>query len=995
MNRRQAVLVLAVAVVTSLSLEAFAQGGPAPAGAKPPSPPIATVGPRTITRDEWARRCQVALAEFAKRNSVNDFPAEVQDLVRRQVLESQIRIDLLALEAKRTGVTVPEADAEAILKQDPFFSPGGKFDEQRFLAVKTGQAEAWRKAVEETREQLAARKLNDQVGARFRPSDETLRRQVERTLSRATLDVLSLPLTDFDGSYPEPREQDVLAWYRAHANDYRRPDRATLTVAFVNSPGLSDSIRSLPGGEAAWTRRMKDVADSLLAEVKAGRTLEQAAGFLGPRPHQVVTSDNYPGYWRAGEDVNRQLYLPANVGKVLPQALPAAEGWLLVRVDDVVPAHVAPLADVAREIRGVLRRDRRAHHAEYEEREIYARVRDSLAAPGWRFRVAVLDTAEVAVPEPSASDLDRYYRGHLADYSSFDAKSGAIVSRPFAEVRDEIASRWRSDRRRLEVRLGADDLVKAWRAGRKDAKLEARWQARDLDPAVHGADLGLGAGNRAVTDSVWSYADPVGPGLVETATGWIVWKSLGRVDRVVPTFEQARPLLAERNKARAEAEEEAGARRLFEADASRFAGGKVVHFSRFGIRARSPMEVSLTRAEVEKYQREHLDRYSAPELVTARHILVAPGNDSREADQAAHRRAEELLRRAKSGEDFATLAKQYSDDPATRDSGGDLGTFGRGTMLPAFEDVVFALQPGEFAKEPIRTTLGWHVVYCVDHVPAVVHDLDWIYMIVGGDAAREKSRLQAAESADSLFRVLPDAAAAKAAAARLGEPIQSFTKRLGESSVNAAIAEYYRLIDQAEPGHLVRRVDGLPGNSAWVTWVDSISAAGQPDWEGAKGEAMAAYRRGAGRRALEAKRAEMDSLAAQGWSVDSLAALWGGLDHYDNVLAGRGLPNLGGASVLDSLVFGGDRAPALEPGQTSGWVDFPGGLARVRFDSRVEPTREQLMGRMNTERDAAIERGLIGYFEGLKKRWPVRILDPKMRTTSPVQPVAPGAPARR
>jgi parvulin-like peptidyl-prolyl isomerase len=988
---RQAVTLTALAVVAAASIEAFAQGKPATPAAAAAKPAVATVGTRSIARDEWERRCSLALAEFARRNGAAEVPPELRDLVRRQVLESQIRIELLVLEAKRTGVTASPAEAEAVLKQDPFFSPNGQFDQARWTAVKTQQAANFNIAIASAQEQIAARKLNAQVEAKVRPNEDSLRAAVSRAMSRASLEHLSLRRNDFEGTYSEPRESDVVEWYTAHRADFQRPDRASLTVTFVNSPGLSDSIRALPNGAENWTRRMKAVADSILAQVRGGATLEAAAGFLGPRPNSVVTSDNFPGYWRAGDDVNRQLFDPRNKGKVIPQALPAAEGWLVVRVDEILPAHVAPMREVAREIRGLLRRDRRTNHEEYELRSLYGRVRDSLAAPGWRFRVAVSDSADLKIPPPSAGDLDRYYRGHLADYSAFDAKTGAIVSKPLPEVRDDVQARWYAERRRTETRLNAETLLRTWRSGKRDAKLETALRTRDLEPLVKGSRLDPDPGAKALSDSVWSYPDPKGPGMVAIGRGWAVWQATGKADHAVPSFEQARPLLETRLAGEKAAEEERGARKLFDDNAARFASGDLVYFSRFPVTPAEAMTIPLTRAEVEKYHRDHIEQYSAPELVTARHILVAVANNTPEADRAARARADDLLKRVRDGgEQFSKLAKENSDDPATREKGGDLGTFGRGTMVDAFERAVFALPVGEFAPQPVRTPLGWHVIQCTDHTPAVVHNLDWIYTVVGSNAAREKSMRLASARADSFVRVLKNGREAKALAARMGYQIQSLPKRIGETSQNAALAEYFRRLDNAKPGQMVMGVDNMPGTDYWVTWVDSIAPAGRPTWEVARPAAIEAYRRGAGKRSLDAKVAELDSLLSSGWSLDSVAALWGGLETLPDAQVSRGLPNLGGGPQLDSLVTGTPGHKALQPGQESRWVEFPNGWARIRLVSRSDPPHEAVLARMENERSAATERGLIAYFDRLKKRWPVRILDQKMRDVIPAQPAPPG-----
>jgi len=72
-------------------------------------------------------------------------------------------------------------------------------------------------------------------------------------------------------------------------------------------------------------------------------------------------------------------------------------------------------------------------------------------------------------------------------------------------------------------------------------------------------------------------------------------------------------------------------------------------------------------------------------------------------------KAEDLLKRARAGEDFSKLAKEFSGDPGSKDKGGDLGWFGRGQMDPAFEKAAFALQPGQIS-EVIETQFGYHII---------------------------------------------------------------------------------------------------------------------------------------------------------------------------------------------------------------------------------------------------------------------------------------------
>ena len=105
----------------------------------------------------------------------------------------------------------------------------------------------------------------------------------------------------------------------------------------------------------------------------------------------------------------------------------------------------------------------------------------------------------------------------------------------------------------------------------------------------------------------------------------------------------------------------------------------------------------------------------APEKISARHVLIqwmgcdhAPASVVRTRDQA-HAVAEEVLRKAKAGADFARLALDYSDEPNASARGGSLGRFGHGQMVKAFEEAAFALAPGEISGM-VETPFGYHVI---------------------------------------------------------------------------------------------------------------------------------------------------------------------------------------------------------------------------------------------------------------------------------------------
>jgi parvulin-like peptidyl-prolyl isomerase len=128
------------------------------------------------------------------------------------------------------------------------------------------------------------------------------------------------------------------------------------------------------------------------------------------------------------------------------------------------------------------------------------------------------------------------------------------------------------------------------------------------------------------------------------------------------------------------------------------------------------LEVSdVSDAELERYYHENEHRLTLPEQVRVRHILLTWKPLGTQDDRAAIRKQmQPILARARSGEAFAALAEEFSDDCATKNNGGDTGFFRRGEMVPAFEEVAFALQPGEIS-DPVDTTFGVHVIRLEEH----------------------------------------------------------------------------------------------------------------------------------------------------------------------------------------------------------------------------------------------------------------------------------------
>ncbi len=133
-------------------------------------------------------------------------------------------------------------------------------------------------------------------------------------------------------------------------------------------------------------------------------------------------------------------------------------------------------------------------------------------------------------------------------------------------------------------------------------------------------------------------------------------------------------------------------------------------------------KIEIDQAEVEKYYQSNLSSYKIAEQRHARHILFTADENATEAIHSEKSaRATEIMEFARGDENFAELAKKYSEGPS-KDAGGDLGFFGPGSMVPAFDTAVFAMKPGEIS-EVIKTRFGYHIILLEEIKPESTREL--------------------------------------------------------------------------------------------------------------------------------------------------------------------------------------------------------------------------------------------------------------------------------
>ncbi|MDD5491080.1 MAG: peptidylprolyl isomerase [bacterium] len=147
-------------------------------------------------------------------------------------------------------------------------------------------------------------------------------------------------------------------------------------------------------------------------------------------------------------------------------------------------------------------------------------------------------------------------------------------------------------------------------------------------------------------------------------------------------------------------------------------------------------------AEVQKYYDEHKKELKQDDQVRARHILIRVDEKADlKTQSAALKKVQEIQDKIKKGEDFASLAKEYSEDPGSKETGGDLGFFTKDTMVPEFSKAAFALKPGQ-VSDPVKTSFGYHLIKVEETKPSKQLTMEDEVPVGGGKNVKIKEYIQ-------------------------------------------------------------------------------------------------------------------------------------------------------------------------------------------------------------------------------------------------------------
>ncbi|WP_034292625.1 SurA N-terminal domain-containing protein [Herbaspirillum sp. RV1423] len=161
-------------------------------------------------------------------------------------------------------------------------------------------------------------------------------------------------------------------------------------------------------------------------------------------------------------------------------------------------------------------------------------------------------------------------------------------------------------------------------------------------------------------------------------------------------------------------------------------------------------QVSVSDADIKSYYDQNIKQYSTEEQRRASHILLEVKKGASAADKAAVKAKADALaaQLRKSPGDFAKLAKANSQDPGSKDQGGDLGFFGKGAMLKSFEDAAYKLKQGEIS-DPVESDYGYHIIQLTGIKPGAVKPLDEVKGEIAAEIKKQLAAKKYAELADT------------------------------------------------------------------------------------------------------------------------------------------------------------------------------------------------------------------------------------------------------
>jgi len=350
-------------------------------------------------------------------------------------------------------------------------------------------------------------------------------------------------------------------------------------------------------------------------------------------------------------------------------------------------------------------------------------------------------------------------------------------------------------------------------------------------------------------------------------------------------------------------------------------------------------QVEVDDASISNYYNEHIDEFSSEEEVKARHILIKAEADADPVlKQAAKIKAEGILKQLNDGADFAALAAANSEDPGSKTRGGDLGWFGRGRMVPPFEEAAFSLEVGQ-TSGLVESEYGFHIIQVTDKHGAGTKSLDQVRDQIEGQLALGMARDMAEKKAQELYELInPE------------EDLLTFGSdrglKVGSSSTFIANMPIPGIINGRQASRIAFQMQNreisepfVTANAIYLIQLTNIIEEHLPTLAEVEAEVRDKMRQQRQQEQLKVKAAEMIAQLQAGKSIDTIAAMHS-LDVAETGLFARSagsVPKLGRSPELLGAAFDlTTQNPVAPEAYASG-----NGVVIITLTERQKPSDEE------------------------------------------------------
>ncbi len=393
-------------------------------------------------------------------------------------------------------------------------------------------------------------------------------------------------------------------------------------------------------------------------------------------------------------------------------------------------------------------------------------------------------------------------------------------------------------------------------------------------------------------------------------------------------------------------------------------------------------QIPVTPEDVQRYYNSHQDQYRVPDQITVRQIqfsLPAPGPDGK-VDQktvdAARAKADEVLKKLKAGGNFEQLAKQYSQDTASKDKGGLIGPIVRGQTDPEFEKAAFSLPKGG-TSDIVQDALGFHIIHVDEKQTAHVKPLEEVRPEIEKSLRQEKVSARANDLATRMENQARTMGLDKAAAQNgLQTATSGFVGRTDSLPEVGSAPDLMNAVFEARTN---QPPDAVQIAKGWVVYqVAQIKPAATPTFEEAKSQVESQFKNERAGALLAQKTQELSDRARADHDLKKAAAALGATIKTSELVPPSGqVPDIGSMSGPAAVAFTmkpGDISTPINTGRDGVVLQLTEKQepSPADFDKAKEALRENLLQR---KREQTMELFASNLRDRLQKEKKIRIND--------------------